>query len=63
LARLTTRFAQNIFDATNVFELIMRDEAGLAGLPPSAVEAARESARSKGQEGWRFTLQAQVTSR
>jgi oligopeptidase A len=38
--------------------LLITDEAGLSGLPPSAIEAARESAKSKGLEGWRFTLQA-----
>lgn len=58
LAQLTTKFAENVLDTTNAFELIIRDEKQLAGLPPSAVDAARESARSKGVEGWRFTLQA-----
>ena len=58
LAQLTTKFAENVLDATNAFELILDDEGSLAGLPPSAVEAARESAAAKGVEGWRFTLQA-----
>lgn len=58
LAQRTTRFAENVLDATNAFELIITEESRLRGLPPSAVEAARESARSKGIEGWRFTLQA-----
>ena len=30
----------------------------LAGLPESAKQAAQENAKSKGIEGWRFTLQA-----
>ncbi|HSW49572.1 MAG TPA: M3 family metallopeptidase, partial [Bryobacteraceae bacterium] len=58
LSTLTTRFAENVLDATNVFELVVADEKTLAGLPPSAVSAARQSAREKGREGWRFTLQA-----
>ena len=58
LASLTTKFAENVLDATNAFELVLTDEHRLAGLPPSAREAARESAKSKGLEGWRFTLQA-----
>jgi oligopeptidase A len=58
LAQATTKYAENVLDATNAFELIITDETGIAGLPPSAVEAARESAKSKGLEGWRFTLQA-----
>lgn len=58
LAQLTARFAQNVLDSTAAFELIVEDEQKLAGLPESAVVAARESAREKGKEGWRFTLQA-----
>ena len=58
LAQLTTKFAQNVLDATNAFDLIIEDERGLAGLPPTAVQAARESAQRKGVDGWRFTLQA-----
>ena len=58
LAQRTTNFSENVLDATNAFEHYIEDEAGLAGLPPSAVDAARQSAQSKGREGWRFTLQA-----
>ncbi|MBI3472777.1 MAG: M3 family metallopeptidase [Candidatus Solibacter usitatus] len=57
LAKLTTKFSENVLDSTNAFELILTDPAQLGGLPPSAVEAARQSAQSKGVEGWRFTLQ------
>jgi oligopeptidase A len=57
LTKVTTRFSQNVLDATNAYELILTDEAHLAGLPESAVAAARESAKAKGKEGWRFTLQ------
>ncbi len=58
LSEKTTKFAQNVLDETNAFELVIEDEAKLAGLPDSARAAARQSARSKGKEGWRFTLQA-----
>lgn len=58
LTRLTTKFSENVLDSTNAFELLISDESKLAGLPPSAVEAARQSAAAKKQEGWRFTLQA-----
>ena len=57
LATATTRFSQNVLDSTNAFELYL-DERQLAGLPPTAREAARESARAKGRDGYRFTLQA-----
>jgi oligopeptidase A len=58
LSELTTKFSENVLDATNAWELILTDESRLAGLPPSAVAAARASAASKQREGWRFTLQA-----
>jgi oligopeptidase A len=58
LATITTKFSENVLDSTNAFELIVTDEAKLAGLPPSAMAAARQSAESKKAEGWRFTLQA-----
>lgn len=56
LAELTNRFGQNAVDATDAFEWVTTDEADLAGLPPSAVDAARAAAEAKGVEGWRFTL-------
>lgn len=58
LTHLTTKFSENVLDATKAFDLIVTDEAKLAGLPPSAVAAARQSAEQKGVAGWRFTLQA-----
>jgi oligopeptidase A len=58
LATLTTKFSENVLDATNAFDLVITEEAQLAGLPPSAIAAARESAVQKGLSGWRFTLQA-----
>ena len=58
LSVVTTRFSQNVLDATNAFELCVDDEARLAGLPESARSMARDSAVSKGKTGYRFTLQA-----
>jgi oligopeptidase A len=56
LAQITTKFSQNVLDDTNEYELIITDEARLAGLPESARAAARASAQKRGCEGWRFTL-------
>src|ERR1022692_2688992 len=58
LTQITTKFGENVLDSTNAFELILSDPANLAGLPPTAIASARESAQRKGLEGWRFTLQA-----
>ena len=57
LANVSTKYSENVLDATNAYELYLTDEAQLDGLPPSARAAARQSAESKGQPGWRFTLQ------
>lgn len=58
LSKLTTKFGENVLDSTNAFELVITEESKLAGLPPSAMAAARASAEAKGAKGWRFTLQA-----
>lgn len=59
LAKLTQKYSENCLDATNAWEKIVQDESLLAGLPESAVSAAKQNAESKGHENaWRFTLQA-----
>ncbi len=58
LSTATTKFAQNVLDATAAFEHHITDEADLAGLPPSARAAARADAAARGRDGWRFTLHA-----
>jgi oligopeptidase A len=58
LSKLTTKFAENVLDSTNAFDLVVDDEGKLAGLPESAIRAAREDAVRKNAPGWRFTLQA-----
>jgi oligopeptidase A len=58
LTLLTNRFAQNVLDDTNAFELVIDDAEKLRGMPDSALEAARDSAKSKGKSGYRLTLQA-----
>jgi oligopeptidase A len=61
LAQLTQRYAENVLDATNAWQLVVSDERRLAGLPAHALAAARRSALEKnlGSEAsprWRFTL-------
>ena len=58
LSEVTQKFSENVLDSTNAWELVIDDEARLAGLPESAKAAAAADAAAKGQEGkWRFTLQ------
>src|SRR5580704_5266255 len=58
LAEITTKFSENVLDSTNGWEMVITEESELAGLPASAVAAARASAETKGVAGWRFSLQA-----
>ncbi len=55
-AKLSTRFSENVLDATNAYELLVGDEARLSGLPDDVKQAARASAEKEGKAGWRFTL-------
>jgi oligopeptidase A len=59
LSKLTKQYAEHVLDSTNVWELVITDEAKLAGLPDSAKAAAAANARAKNHEApaWRFTLQ------
>lgn len=57
LSEITTKFSQNVLDSHAAFDLVIGDDAKVAGLPPSALAMAKESARSKGLTGYRFTLQ------
>ena len=59
LAEITQKYTENVLDSTNGWELLVTDEARLAGLPESARAAARQSAAAKGRpDAWRFTLHA-----
>jgi len=58
LSELTSRFGQNVVASNATYELLVQEEARLAGLPPAAKQRAREDAKAHGQEGYRFTLQA-----
>ncbi|MBK7826055.1 MAG: M3 family metallopeptidase [Nannocystis sp.] len=57
LSQATTTFAEHVLDATNSYEILLNDPAELAGLPASALAAARASAEARGLAGHRFTLQ------
>ena len=59
LSLVTKEYSEHVLDSTNAWELIISDEAKLAGLPDSAKAGAAANARAKGHEApaWRFTLQ------
>lgn len=58
LSLLTLQYGKNVLAATNAFTLNLTDEADLEGLPDFVREAAVETAKSKGMEGWAFDLSA-----
>ena len=57
LSELSAQFSNNVLDATMGWEKVIEDESQLAGLPESALLAAKQSAESKGLKGYRFTLE------
>jgi oligopeptidase A len=55
-AALSTRFSENVLDATNDFKLLVESEADLTGLPDDVKQAARAAAERDGKSGWQFSL-------
>jgi oligopeptidase A len=64
LAEASTRFANDVLDATKAFALVLRTHAEVEGLPPSLLALAAEAARAAGEPAtaedgpWRITLDA-----
>ena len=64
LSQLTSKFSENVLDATNAWSKRITDPAELAGLPESALALARQSAEQRASEegspnsqpGWLLTL-------
>ena len=56
LAGLSSKFNDNVLDATNAFELIVANKQRLAGIPNDALEFAADAAAQAGKQGWKFTL-------
>jgi oligopeptidase A len=57
LSRLASLYEENLMDATNSWTQLITDPDQLAGLPPSAIAQARQTAESQNQAGWMITLQ------
>jgi len=63
LAELTTKFSNNVLDATKAFSLTLTSPDEVEGLPPSWLSLAAQAARAAGEESatpengpWRVTL-------
>ena len=58
LSEHSSRFSDNLLDATNAFSHFVTDELEVAGIPQDVLQAAREAAQKDGRPGWKFTLHA-----
>jgi len=54
---LTSKFGENVLDATNAWKLQITDEARLSGLPESALGMAKQIAEREELDGWVFNLE------
>lgn len=57
LSRLTSKFEENLLDATNAWHKLISDADDLSGLPQSALDLARQTAEQRGEAGWMLTLE------
>ena len=57
LSTLTSKFSENLLDATHAWTKQITDESELAGLPPSALDLARQTAQQRDMDGWLLTLE------
>ena len=59
LSTLSIEFGNHVLAENNAFQLVIDNEADLAGLPESVIAGAATEAKANGMEGkWLFTLQA-----
>ena len=56
-SQVSTRFSENVLDATNAFALYVDDAKALAGVPEDALQMLAESARADGKTGYKISLQ------
>ena len=57
ISELNTVFSQNLLKETKAFELVIKDEADLSGLPPNMIGSAKVKAEAKDQpDAWIFGL-------
>jgi len=55
LSELSNHFSQNLLDATNAYELIIKDAKDVEGMPQTDIDAAKEEL--DGKTVYKFTLQ------
>jgi len=58
LSALTSRFSDNVLDATNAYAHYVESADALTGIPADVLETAHDAAAADGKPGWKFTLHA-----
>jgi oligopeptidase A len=58
LSQLSSRFEDNVLDATNDYGLFIDDAAKLSGIPADVQETANKAAEEEKKPGWKLTLRA-----
>jgi oligopeptidase A len=58
LSQLSSRFEDNVLDATNDYGLFIDDAAKLSGIPADVQETAKKVAEEDKKPGWKLTLRA-----
>ena len=56
LSQLTTKFSENVLDATNAWSLHITDSKQLQGMPPQALQLASDNAKDRKLDGYVLTL-------
>ena len=56
LSKLSSRFEENVLDATNDYALYVHDAGTLKGIPDDVLQAAADAAKADDKAGWKFTL-------
>ena len=57
LSRLSSKYEENLLDATNAWSKHITDAEILSGLPETALTLAKQTAESQDKKGWIITLQ------
>ena len=56
LAKMGSKFQDNVLDATNAFGHYVTDRNALSGIPEDVLTTAAAAAKKDGREGWKLTL-------
>ncbi|MBA3756063.1 MAG: oligopeptidase A, partial [Nitrosomonas sp.] len=56
LSKLSSKFNDNLLDATNAYSLFIEDARTVAGIPVDVLQTAKDLAAADSRAGWKFTL-------